>query len=133
MFIRVFGCPVQFQPLDKPRSKMAERTVDGYFVGVHSPSVLVQRVSDGKVLRVSPKKVRTHEATYCKTPCDNSEVRRDWVVGEEGGGEIPVSVPSVKALRPGSLYDSTCDQGREMRKVKVKGNKRDRPKLARKE
>ena len=41
LFIKVFGCPVQYQPLDKPFTKMTERTLDGYFLGLDYPSVLV--------------------------------------------------------------------------------------------
>ena len=109
MFIRVFGCPVQYQELGGASDKMSERTVEGWFVGLDAPSVLVKRESDGKVMRISPKKVRTHEMVYCKTPYSGENA--DYVVVSEGEDEIPVAVPSIKVLKPGSLYDSVSNQG----------------------
>jgi hypothetical protein len=111
LFIRVFGCPVQFKPLDKPLTKMTERTLDGYFLGVDFPSVIVQRASDGKLMRISPKKVRCHESAYCHERYVGVEHLKHLVSFDEGDQEIPVSVPSLKVLRPGTLFDPLVNQG----------------------
>jgi len=68
LYIRAFGCRVQFEELTGPRNKMSSRAVGGCFVGLDPPSVLVMRDTDKKVMMISPKKVRTHEAVYCKVP-----------------------------------------------------------------
>ena len=46
---------------------------------------------------------------YCKTPYSSENA--DYVVESEGEDEIPVAVPSIKVLKPGSLYDSVRNQG----------------------
>ena len=46
---------------------------------------------------------------YCKTPYSSENA--DYVVEREGEDEIPVAVPSIKVLKPGSLYDSVRNQG----------------------
>jgi hypothetical protein len=117
MYLKVWGCPVQFKPLITSNVKMDERTIDGYFLGVDPPSVLVDRIgADGKykLMRISPKKVRCHEGMYCKSTFVSMDRLRDLVTleGEDNDDLImPSSVPSIKVLKPGTLYDPLVNQG----------------------
>jgi hypothetical protein len=115
MCIRVFGCPVQFKPLHTSNVKMHERTIDGYFLGVDAPSMLIERVEVGKkvkMMRISPKKVRCHEGAYCETPYVSMDRLEHLVtIDDDGEQEIPVTVPSIKVLKPGALYDPLDNQG----------------------
>ena len=119
--LHVFGCPAQMVPLDKAANKMSEITVDSYFLGLDPPSFLMQRIEDGKVMRVSPKKVRCHEGMYCMDPLVSME-RLEQLVSlvdsDEDEDVIPSAVPSIKALKPGVLYDPLSNQGREEKSLK---------------
>ena len=129
--MHVFGCPSQMKPLGKQISKMTGRTIDSHYVGVDSPSLLMQRVSDKKVMRVSPKKVRCHEAMYCMRPFVSMESLENLVslVDDdeefEYDADLPISVPSIKVLKPGRLFDPFSNQ-REREKTS-KGVPSDNP------
>jgi hypothetical protein len=64
MFVRVFGCPVQYEPYGGPLHKRAKKTEWGYFVGVLWPMALVFRPEDNKVISASRKKILCHEEVY---------------------------------------------------------------------
>ena len=66
LFIRVFGCPVQYEPAYGVEHKRAPKTEWGWFVGVQWPMVLILRPADNKVLSISRKKVYCHELMYAK-------------------------------------------------------------------
>ena len=102
-------------PLDDADNKMSERTKDSNFVGLDPPSYLMQRMEDKKVMRVSPKKVRCHEGMYCKNPMlgmESLEYLISLVDSDDEEEIIPSAVPSIKALRPGKLYDPLSNQGK---------------------
>ena len=62
------GCPLQYKYYKKPRDANAERTIDAYFGGKDSQSVLVFDVADQEVARVSPTVVSPHKYHYCAQP-----------------------------------------------------------------
>jgi hypothetical protein len=66
MFIKVFGCPCQYAPMEGAEHKRAPKTKWGWFVGVQWPMVLVLRPEDKKVISVSRKKIHCHELCYAK-------------------------------------------------------------------
>ena len=65
-FIKVFGAPCQYSPMDGMDHKRAPKTEWGWFVGVQSPMCLVLRPEDEKILSVSKKKILVHEECYAK-------------------------------------------------------------------
>ena len=111
--LHIWGCPSQMKPLGKLVSKMTERTVDSNFLGIDPPSFLMQRATDGKIMRISPKKVRCHEGMYCMSPLVSMDKLEHLVelVDEGEYVDIPIAVPSIKLLKPGSLYDPSPNQG----------------------
>ena len=42
------------------------KTIDGWFVGLDPPSVLIDDLESGTIKRVSRKHVRAHEFHYCE-------------------------------------------------------------------
>jgi hypothetical protein len=66
LFIRVFGCPCQYEPAHNVEHKRAAKTEWGWYVGVQWPMVLILRPFDQKVLSISRKKVHCHEEMYAK-------------------------------------------------------------------
>jgi hypothetical protein len=64
MFVHVFGAPCAFSPVEGPVHKRAAQTVDGYYVGVQHPMVLVLRKEDMKLISVSKKKIIVYESMY---------------------------------------------------------------------
>ena len=66
LFIRVFGCPCQYEPANNVDHKRAAKTEWGWYVGVQWPMVLILRPYDLKVLSISRKKVHCHEEMYAK-------------------------------------------------------------------
>jgi hypothetical protein len=66
LFIRVFGCPCQYEPAYEVEHKISAKTEWGWFVGVQWPMVLILRPADHKVLSISRKKVYCHEIMYAK-------------------------------------------------------------------
>ncbi len=66
LFIRVFGCPCQYEPAYAVEHKRSAKTEWGWFVGVQWPMVLILRPADKKVLTISRKKVYCHELMYAK-------------------------------------------------------------------
>ncbi len=63
-------------------------------------------------MRISSKKIRTHEYVYCKQAWDSNPIGPDIVTDANEDEQEPVTaVPSVKTIRPGALYDSVGNQG----------------------
>jgi hypothetical protein len=65
-FIRVFGCPCQYEPAYVVEHKRSAKTEWGWFVGVQWPMALILRPADNKVLSISRKKIYCHEIMYAK-------------------------------------------------------------------
>jgi hypothetical protein len=57
LFIKVFGCPSQYEPWGGALHKRANKTEWGYYVGIQWPMVLIMRPEDWKVISVSRKKM----------------------------------------------------------------------------
>jgi hypothetical protein len=70
LFIRVFGCPCQYELAYAVEHKRSAKTEWEWFVGVQWPMVLILRPSDNKVLSISRKKVYCHELMYAKFDLD---------------------------------------------------------------
>jgi hypothetical protein len=66
LFIRVFGCPCQYEPAYAVEHKRSAKTEWGWFVGIQWPMALILRPADNKVLSISRKKVYCHELMYAK-------------------------------------------------------------------
>jgi hypothetical protein len=66
LFIKVFGAPCQYSPMDGADHKRAPKTEWGWFVGIQKPMCLVLRPEDNKILSVSKKKIIVHEECYAK-------------------------------------------------------------------
>jgi hypothetical protein len=66
LFIKVFGAPCQYSPMDGAEHKRASKIEWGWFVGVQNPMVLVLRPEDNKILSASRKKIIVHEESYAK-------------------------------------------------------------------
>jgi hypothetical protein len=118
LFIRVFGCPAQYEPWGGALQKRASKTEWGYFVGMQWPMVLIMRPEDWKVISVSRKKVLCHEERYATSDsvslqnsiADFTRIKADLeaIKGEKEGLQkiasfkqtfnIPDHVLSVKSL-----------------------------------
>ena len=55
LFIKVFGCPCQYAPMDGAEHKRAAKCLWGWFVGVQFPAVYILRPEDNKIISVSRK------------------------------------------------------------------------------
>jgi hypothetical protein len=107
MFIHVFGAPCAFSPMEGPVHKRAAQTVEGYYVGVQHPMVLVIRKSDMKLVSVSKKKVVVYESMYV-APLSYSSAKLNAVIGErdslpamtaeERDAVKPTHVQSIKSV-----------------------------------
>jgi hypothetical protein len=65
-FVRVFGAPCQYAPIEGAEHKRARKTEWGWFVGMQMPMCLVLRPEDDKIISVSRKKIIVHEEFYAK-------------------------------------------------------------------
>ena len=118
LFIKVFGCPCQYAPMDGAEHKRAAKCLWGWFVGVQFPAVYILRPEDNKIISVSRKKVTCHEQMYATFDplihskpqinfvdfaLDENEVneaitRAKMVVDKEIESNIPDHVMSIKSL-----------------------------------
>ena len=64
LFIKVFGCPCQYAPIDGPDHKRASKTEWGYYLGMQWPMCLVLNATKDLVISDSRKKVVCHEGMY---------------------------------------------------------------------
>jgi hypothetical protein len=60
-FVKVFGAPCQYAPIDGAEHKRGKKTEWGWFVGMQMPMCLVLRPEDEKIISVSRKKMVVHE------------------------------------------------------------------------
>jgi hypothetical protein len=65
-FVKVFGAPCQYAPIEGGEHKRAKKTEWGWFVGMQMPMCLVLRPEDDKIISVSRKKIIVHEEFYAK-------------------------------------------------------------------
>ena len=65
-FVKVFGAPCQYCPMEGAEHKRGPKTEWGWFLGIQPPMCLVLRPEDNKVLSVSKKKILVHEECYAK-------------------------------------------------------------------
>ena len=75
--IHVFGAPCRFAELSGPVHKRSEVTIEGFFVGVQHPMILILRKSDMKLLSCSRKKCVVYESAYiCPLANSPDDLRR---------------------------------------------------------
>jgi hypothetical protein len=104
--IHVYGCPVSFKPMKKTtgwsRDKHAKISIEGWFVGIVWPGVLILRKIDMKVVVVSRAKVVFYESIYClpphEMPINNKLVSIDDWKHDYSEDYIPKTVNSVKII-----------------------------------
>jgi hypothetical protein len=65
-FVKVFGAPCQYCPMEGAEHKRGPKTEWGWFLGIQPPMCLVLRPEDNKILSVSKKKIVVHEECYAK-------------------------------------------------------------------
>ena len=100
LFLKIFGAPCNYAPIDGAVHKRADLTEEGWFVGVQWPMALVMRKSDMKVISVSRKKLAVYEGAYIKG--EAKAVLKD-VLQEIGEDEPLQTVQSIKSLRGHNL------------------------------
>ena len=64
MFIKTFGAPLQYSPMDGPEHKRGKMTEWGWFAGLQGQMVVVIRKEDFKCINVSKKKIKVYEGSY---------------------------------------------------------------------
>jgi hypothetical protein len=81
--IHVFGAPCRFAELSGPVHKRSEVTIEGYYVGVQHPMVLILRKSDLKLLSCSRKKFVVYESAYISPLAHSPNQLKDAVFNAE--------------------------------------------------
>ena len=117
-FVKVFGAPCQYAPIDGVDHKRAKKTEWGWYVGMQMPMCLVLRPEDEKIISVSRKKIIVHEEYYAKfdpakggLPLDNfvvptinldavktAEENLETILEYKERMQIPDHVLSIKSL-----------------------------------
>ena len=97
LFIKIFGAPCNFAPMEGAVHKRGALTEDGWFVGVQWPMALVLRKRDMKVVSVSRKKLHVYEASYIQGTVDEI-LHNDMQEIEKVPNKLQ-AVNSVKTLR----------------------------------
>jgi hypothetical protein len=64
MFIKTFGAPLQYSPMEGPEHKRGKMTEWGWFAGLQGQMVVVIRKEDLKCINVSKKKIKVYEGSY---------------------------------------------------------------------
>jgi hypothetical protein len=121
LFIKVFGCPCQYLPIEGPEHKRASKTEWGYYVGMQWPMCLVYRKDVKKVISVSRKKITCHEGIYANfdpttrdyphptiieiDPANEGEQIQDQQVQDVAYEEGIQGVHSVKVLRESRMNE----------------------------
>jgi len=124
LFIKVFGCPCQYEPAYGVEHKRAAKTEWGWFVGVQWPMVLILRPEDNKVLSISRKKVHCHEAMYAKFDAENQTRPRiefkDFTLNRD---EVDAAICQARqhdeASNEKQVEDSVMDAPKHVLSVKV--------------
>jgi hypothetical protein len=87
--IHVFGAPCRFAELSGPVHKRSEVTIEGFFVGVQHPMILILRKSDMKLLSCSRKKCVVYESAYiCPLAHSPDDLRRATATHDGDGPAI---------------------------------------------
>ncbi len=76
LYLKVFGCPCQYSPMEGPEHKRASKTEWGYYVGMQWPMCMVYNKDEKKVVSVSRKKIICHEGMYAYFDPSQAEVPR---------------------------------------------------------
>jgi hypothetical protein len=100
LFIKVFGCPCQFAPIDGPEHKRASKTEWGYYVGMQWPMCLVYHPDSHKVLSVSRKKIVCHEGAYANFDPTLTNVPNAVIMEIVPKPDPPDQEPTVNAAKP---------------------------------
>ena len=90
MCVHVFGAPCVYSPVEGPVHKRAAQTLEGFYVGIQHPMVLVLRKEDMKLISVSKKKVKVYESMYIAPLVYSSEQLRkviDESTAEQDGND----------------------------------------------
>jgi hypothetical protein len=100
LFIKTFGAPLQYAPLEGAEHKRGTITLPGWFLGMQWPFVLcgtrVDNWKDCKVYNVSRKKVRVYESKYANfdPSSDNAPTFKNSEINVEGEYvSLPENVP----------------------------------------
>jgi hypothetical protein len=100
LFIKVFGCPCQFAPIDGPEHKRASKTEWGYYVGMQWPMCLVYQQDNHKILLVSRKKIVGHEGAYANVDPTHTNIPMAIISEIEPKPDPPDREPTVIASTP---------------------------------
>jgi hypothetical protein len=112
LFIRVFGCPCQYEPAQGVEHKRAAKTEWGWYVGVQWPMVLILRPFDHKVLSISRKKVHCHEEMYAKyDPETMTKPMIDFKDFKLDKDEIDAAIEEANAPELPALQDDEPSDG----------------------
>ena len=64
LFVKVFGAPCRYAPMGGAEHKRGELTLEGFFVGMQWPMVIVMDKASKEMMSVSRKKVTVYEEGY---------------------------------------------------------------------
>lgn len=125
LYLKVFGCPCQYAPIDGPDHKRASKTEWGYYLGIQWPMCLVMNSITKKIISVSRKKLVCHEGMYAffdptqntipnatikelDTKNEMTKLQQEMApaANQQHEEDKIRSVHSVKVLRESSLNDS---------------------------
>ena len=118
LFLHPFGCPVSFKPMKNTpgwsSNKNEPIVVQGFFVGMQWPMVLVLRTTDNKVVSVSRRKVRCYESMYImdptQSPLSKHVVSIDGPNADEESDKMPSFVQSVTSPREADSLDDDAGE-----------------------
>ena len=122
LFLHPFGCLVSFKPMkntpDWSSNKNEPLVVQGLFVGMQWPMVLLLRTIDNMVVSISRRKVRCYESVYImdpgQSPLSKHIVSIDGPDADEESEEMPSFVQSATAPRKAdSLNDDVGENSTE--------------------
>jgi hypothetical protein len=109
--IHVFGAPCLYAPTEGPVHKRAEKTLEGYYVGIQHPMVLILRKSDLKLISCSTKKFVCHESIYTlPLNCSSSTLRRcilqlDVAVAQDKDDQ-PDEMTNKESVKPSHILST---------------------------
>ena len=85
--IHVFGSPCLYAPTEGPVHKRSAITLEGFYVGVQHPMVLILRKPDMKLISCSTKKFVCHESVYTLPLSCPSSTLKSYILRQkyEGG------------------------------------------------
>jgi hypothetical protein len=99
-FVKVFGAPCQYAPIDGAEHKRGRKTEWGWFVGMQMPMCLVLRPEDEKILSVSRKKILVHEEYYAKyNPANGNNPLKNFDVPVLNLDELKTETENLESIR----------------------------------